>query len=190
MANKKISELTTNSSPSTSAKLVGVDNGETVQIPISALGSGGSGGIIDVDTLPTENIDTSAIYRVAEISKATIYDTGNITGDAIIVDELPETGSIEENYFLTTDQKLYGYIPADMAAGFGIPEGWLNQAELFGETIVVSSSVDEVIATAGRGVLLTKSSSLYCYCDGGFSKIITSKDFEFDETTGTLVLNL
>lgn len=35
MANKKISELTTNSSPSTSATLVGVDNGETVQIPIT-----------------------------------------------------------------------------------------------------------------------------------------------------------
>jgi hypothetical protein len=33
MANVKISELNTNSSPSTSATLVGVDNGETVKIP-------------------------------------------------------------------------------------------------------------------------------------------------------------
>lgn len=35
MANKKTSKLTVNPSPSTSATLVGVDNGETVQIPIN-----------------------------------------------------------------------------------------------------------------------------------------------------------
>lgn len=37
MANKKISELKVNSSPSTSTTLVGVDNGETVQIPIDVI---------------------------------------------------------------------------------------------------------------------------------------------------------
>lgn len=153
--------------------------------------SGGSsgGGIIDVAELPTENINKSAIYRVAEISKATVYASGNSSGDAIIVDELPEIGRDDCMYFLTTDQKLYGYASADMAAEWGIPEGWADQAELFGMPLVVSSSVDEVIA-ADLGVLLTKRDVLYCYCDGEFTKIITSKNFEFDETTGTLVLNL
>ncbi len=51
MANKKISELTVKSSPSTSATLVGVDNGETVQVPITAVVTTGNFPVADEDTI-------------------------------------------------------------------------------------------------------------------------------------------
>ena len=53
---KKTSELTTNSSPSTSATLVGVDNGETVQIPITAFVTKEENGCVHIRTKQGKDI--------------------------------------------------------------------------------------------------------------------------------------
>lgn len=53
---KKTSELTTNSSPSTSATLVGVDNGETVQIPITEFVTKDENGCVHIRTKQGKNV--------------------------------------------------------------------------------------------------------------------------------------
>lgn len=189
MANKKITELTL-ASPSSSASVVGEDGGVAKRFPVSSFGGGG--GIIDVDTLPTENIDASAIYRVKELVKAT-FEIPSIGASfpITIVDELPETGANQTMYFLTTDQKLHIYLTAEQATENGTTEGWHEYSEVTSMEYVVVESVAE-IPEGGMGVVLSYQDNLYYYSskDATYIKIITSDNFEFDETTGTLVLNL
>lgn len=64
---KKTSELTANSSPSTSATLVGVDNGETVQIPITEF----------VTKDENENI-SEVVAKKIRISNGNASDSSNI----------------------------------------------------------------------------------------------------------------
>lgn len=179
-------------SPDAESTVLGTKNGAVKRFKVSDLGgsSGGGGGIIDVDTLPTENIDASAIYRVKELAKATMeMPSYGISVPLTVVDDLPEQGEKDVVYFLTTDQKVYVCLTAEQATEVSTTEGWHEYGTIYGMECVVVGSVDE-IPEGGIGVLLTTTVNLYHYCNGKFSKIVTSDNFEFDETTGTLVLNL
>lgn len=83
----------------------GVDGFDRVVVAVA--GSDGTGGdiiVVDVDSLPTENVDSGKIYRVAEES-ARVYVNltangmvgymdelmGGMTMEYLVVDELPET---------------------------------------------------------------------------------------------------
>lgn len=266
---KKTSELTTNSSPSTSTTLVGVDNGETVQIPITEFvtkdenggvfiqtkrgentievcetedesfiaiqsnylqlngvgilrtyegkdgndgqvltkkdgrvtwgdipsGGGSGGGIIDVTELPTENIDTSAIYRVEEGVSATAYmgrqDVSSFL-PIIVVDELPSVGipSDMDNgitiYFLTTDQTLHCYFDAASAEMMDMPEGWSTFEDFTGETLTIVSSIDEIPEddTEGSYVLVNKKTSLYAYSNGALEQLVTKSELNSNTSSG------
>jgi hypothetical protein len=201
MANKKITELTL-ASPSSSASVVGEDGGVAKRFPVSSFGGGG--GIIDVTELPTENINANAIYRIAQAGSAAIYqaDNGSVSpmGDVIIISEFPQepidalsTEPLITAYYLTTDEVLYLYFSTEQSAGaLGASVGWNEFETLLGAALPVVSSVDEIPADAVMPylVLVKDKIELYHYCNGEFKKIITSDSFEFNATTGTLVLNL
>lgn len=108
---KKTSELPVNSSPSASTTLVGVDNGETVQIPISKFVTKDENGDIVVHHVTTEDgIDCEGTIMVKEgytvnffsedNSKRTSLrcdDSGKLTLDGktvATVDDIPSGGSI------------------------------------------------------------------------------------------------
>lgn len=96
-------------------------------------GSGGSSNIIEVDELPTENIDENAVYKV---NKPTDVDVYVITGtnipsnlfDAVaslgavptityyLVDNLPESPNVSD---FATFSTLHIYIYNDVAYGYG-----------------------------------------------------------------------
>lgn len=203
MANKKISELTTISSPSTSATLVGVDNGETVQIPVSALGGGASGGgIIDIENFPSSP-NTSAIYRKWQVIKAQMVAYGQIITDGTmeceVVDTLPETGNVCYTgtamyaYYQRADGEAYGYVEETLSASMGVPTGWYPAATLFAALSYDYKGIIDSVGNAGSEgyhVLVTKKPHLYCYHSNGTavekSAIITNNNYEFDEATGTL----
>lgn len=83
MANIKISELKEQSSPSTSAALVGIDNGVTVRIPMSAV-VGDASSVEVSDTTPTSATtyyplyatDTSGAQKVRANKDLYYYDSG------------------------------------------------------------------------------------------------------------------
>lgn len=216
MANKKITELTL-ASPSSSASVVGEDGGVAKRFPVSSFGGGG--GIIDVTELPTENINANAIYRVpGSYSKAesvALYaggDTPINLADEVpttinIVDVLPETGNPvegengQELYYQCKDECVYGYIDTNMASAIGLSVGWHLYSSLapmiFSDYTYYGTihSLDEATDANGIYCFATGYESgnpeaLYHYGSNGFTKIITASDFEFNATTGTLVLNL
>lgn len=285
MANIKTSELTIKDSPSTSATLVGVDNGETVQIPsnvfakpsdipslaeyakktdlfsksyndltdkptipsayshpsthpasmitdlatvatsgsyndltnkptipsieglattayvddkISSLPSGGGSSsssnskIIPVDALPTENIDTSAIYLVTEpeLVGAKLFlgsQDMSLMGDFTVelVDELPSNPRVVTDiefsytyvYWLTSDNSCSGYIDEEFASMTGVSSGWYPIDALlttFGYPYGgVIESIDEATNEEAFYVLTVKADKriLYHYKNGAFAKM-------------------
>ena len=167
-------------------------------------GSGGSsgGGIVTVDALPTEG-DASVIYRMEAVANAELYYHKSKweLSTVYVVDTLPETGEKargEKNYisvyYNPTDGSAKGYVDSELSTEMGVPVGWYDAATLF-QAIGFNyggdiSSLDEATDSGAFYILVTKTTNLYHYCDGEFSRIITSDNFEFDESTGTLVLNL
>lgn len=169
----KISELPVNSSPSTSATLAGVDNGETVQIPVSALG-GGSGGIIDVTELPTENINEDAFYRL--LTGTFVYNQfsqNNFT--CYCVETLPEVGEPATTdmttitaYYNVEDGMCYGYVDSALSSALGVPAGWYDVSMLLP---VAGYAYGGVVTTLEEAILedtfyLLLQYEIYSYKDG------------------------
>lgn len=94
---------------------------------------GGSSGVIEVDELPTENIDENAIYKVNKVTDIDVYvKTGtNLTSTLFqavaslgvtptityyLVDSLPESPNVSN---LVTFSALHIYIYNDVAYGYG-----------------------------------------------------------------------
>lgn len=132
-------------------------------------GSSSSGGsttaIIDVDTLPAENINGNAFYRVSEDAYTLINGQKNLapaSGNMVpviihIVDELPSEGDIFVDYPAT---RLVGYfnrknlttwvyfpdtdIGNTLANEFGASVGWNTSASISFDFVIVNSP-DEAI---------------------------------------------
>ena len=94
-------------------------------IPSSGGGSSSSTAIIDVEVLPTENINRNALYRVRE-KIALLNGSSNFFGTSVIVkkvETLPTVGEFTEDrvglYYQTSDNEVYVYYNA-----------WMTFAEL------------------------------------------------------------
>jgi hypothetical protein len=98
------------------------------------------GGILDVDTLPTDDINENAIYRV---KAGLIYYNNNgyyPQGTTYFVDDLPTTGepctldgnSINAIYYSRNESDCYGYVPSSIAPALGVPAGWYTVSMLLG----------------------------------------------------------
>lgn len=210
MANIKISELVVKDSPSTSATLVGVDNGETVQIPVSALGGSSSGGGASI-IYATEKPSTpqQAIYVITEdeVVKAEFTMAGAIFPPEMayceIVDVLPEVGSGAMDlttealytYYLTTDGGVYGYVDDSLSAAGGgeIPVGWYPAALLFGAIGAnyggVITSIDQITDESAMYTLATTQPKTRVYVpmqDGTFLELTSGIRTRFDEHSGNV----
>lgn len=112
---------------------------------IGTSGSGGSGSsvaIIDVNELPTVDINTKAIYRLT--SASFYYNT--VKADAndmycYVVDSLPSNGEQAYNpsgtpivvaYYNKADGSAYGYVTSALSSSMGVPVGWYPATTLFG----------------------------------------------------------
>lgn len=103
-------------------------------------GSAGNGGdaIIDVVELPTENINTQALYR--KITGDFYFDKLPQGATIYAVDGLPETGepctfdgqSFNVLYYNIQDKALHGYVPATIGAVLGVPAAWYEASMLAG----------------------------------------------------------
>ena len=119
---------------------------------------GGSGGsttaIIDVDTLPTENINANAFYRVSKLEHYTLVngeknDLGGISITIRTVDTLPSVGEpfVDDPisfsqaivYLQTSDSKAYMYIDEALSEATQIPSGWMEAENIFGDYTLVTS---------------------------------------------------
>lgn len=154
--------------------------------------SDSGGGIIDVDTLPTDIIDESAIYRLA--GDGNVYCTmagmvNELDGLPISiakVDTLPDSnkvyvtgdGSFYYLYFQKSDSKIYGYHPSfgwlDTA---GIASAFFGTSEYFGGYV---SSAEEVVDQEKLYIVIEKAYKLYHY-KNGWKELIS-----VDENSGVL----
>ena len=197
MANAKIktSELTIKDSPSTSATLVGVDNGETVQIPISAIGGGsssssGGGSIVYANELPsTMQPETLYVVTQPEIVGAGIYGYGqdlSVMGYIVeVVDVLPANPKVCTDinksfiyvYFLTSDNSGHAYIDDDLAGMTGFTSGWYSLGDVcmaFGVPYGgIVESMEEMTNEEALYVMPRKADikSLYHYKDNTVVKL-------------------
>jgi hypothetical protein len=215
MANKSILEYEI-TSPSNTSTVLGEKDGKVKRFNVSEFGgngssSGGGASIIDITEEPT-NPDTSVIYRTTVIKKLEMYaqdDDGTVRliENTIfeIVDTLPETGigaislttGDEHYYYQLSDGKIYGYANAGLSSYAGIPEGWYPIELIYGQfmnsSLTMIYSISDITST-GYYILPTTKYRLYYYIQNGDTiekkSIITSDNFEFDEETGTLVLEL
>ena len=105
-------------------RIVGTATNSGVSIP--------SESIIDVIELPTEDINSNAIYRLMTAQWICRRQTGEDAGVCYVVDALPEVGeSVTDTsmsyfigYYNTSDGIVYGYADETIAGAFGISSGW------------------------------------------------------------------
>lgn len=101
--------------------------------------SAGTGGIIDVVKLPTEDISESSFYRL--MTATVVHNQQDMTEYSFIcycVDGLPEVGLPATNtsmdilniYYNVQDGVASGYIDEMLSAGLSIPSGWYEISTL------------------------------------------------------------
>ena len=139
--------------------------------------------IIDVDALPTENINANAFYRV----KGGYYCLiNNIDGNEVVpnvnvldnlpatihtVGSLPETGDVYIDsldtpsrsvvYLLTSDLKVYAYFDETLSNALGLSIGWVELGTT-GMPYSVVNSVDEATET-GNYYFIPTEGGLFAY---------------------------
>ena len=143
-------------------------------------GGGASPAIVDVVELPTSSVNDGVFYRLVT---GTFYVNGKSYKIFIchVVNALPETGEPATDstmtnivaYYNTKDATLNGYLPAELAAAFGLPAGWYPAELLFQAAGVnyggVVTSVDD---TYIDGVLyLVLEYSVYQYKSGAWTPL-------------------
>lgn len=142
----------------------------------------GSNAIIDVDSLPSENINEKAFYRVTEFNVSTLfYGMVNMLDKPVtvhVVDTLPTAGESAVQgdlanpssyviYYQKSDNSCYSWAPAAL----GVPtDMWLPAENLLAMNGVsyggVITSAEEAIDTTTFYVLVKISTKLYHYKDG------------------------
>lgn len=153
------------------------------------IAEGSSGGIIDTEKLPTENINIQSFYRapIGKVVKAEIAVAGSLMpelGEVEVVDVLPSIGKPAINladetyyvYYLTSENALYVYITALLAIESGMSEGW-HKPEDLGVTAHVVDSVEEAI-TSDLYVVVTRQPQLFHYVKDKFERIASESDLE------------
>ena len=150
--------------------------------------------IVGVEALPTENINTNIFYQCnsgKKITKAQLVMFEN--NEAIvappeacfieIVDQLPEVGKMIINletqamyaYYLTTDDKVYGYCNnTDIAAELGFAIGWNNISVLMNPTVIYS--LDEATDPQITYLLLTKQPQLFYNTNDSYERLATESE--------------
>lgn len=133
---------------------------------IARKGEGGSTAIIDVDTLPTENINANAFYRVKTetlghymLTEEGINVMDGKPVEVITVETLPATGKplmvidyeaetvTATLYVRTSDSTVHFYIDETVSAMLEAPVGW-SDAGAIGFPYEIVSSPEEVSGTA------------------------------------------
>ena len=145
--------------------------------------------ITDAEELPTENINTQSFYRTptGKVIKAEIAVAGNLMpelGEVEVVDVLPSVGKSAIDltsetycvYYLTSENAVYGYIPALLSAELGVPEGWYKPEEL-GMTAYIVDSVEEAV-TEDLYVVVTRQPQLFHYFKDNFERIAVESYLE------------
>ena len=103
--------------------------------------NGGSVTIVDCATLPTENVNENAFYRLVS-GKFVLNQMEVATYVCQCVDVLPEVGELvmDESqmrmffYYNNADGLLYGYFNDTLATNIGVPgTGWYDVTMLFGD---------------------------------------------------------
>lgn len=134
--------------------------------------------IIDVDALPTNNIDTNVLYR---LFTATLIHNRHVVDNSTcyIVDTLPEVGEVATDdqqsfikaYYSLDNNTLYGYLDETLAYGFSqlagatLAAGWYPASNLLPMAGwpydgVITGIVDDPKDSKIRLLLETK---IYCY---------------------------
>lgn len=104
----------------------------------NAGGGGGGSAIVDVVSLPEDDINKNVIYRLVTAT----FVVGKTLLDEFVcecVNELPEVGEPATNftmdeihmYYSVADKLVSGYITAELSAGLGVPVGWYPADVLF-----------------------------------------------------------
>lgn len=125
--------------PIAEAKDITVDeNGTRLDAKLTELANnaGSGGGIIDVTELPTEGIDTTALYR--KPIGWLIYNNYINFADVYMVDTRPTTGeicttdgqSINAVYYEVSTGEMIGYVNATVGAALSVPAGWYTAQQL------------------------------------------------------------
>lgn len=149
--------------------------------------SGGSTtAIIDVDSLPTENINANAFYRV-KTSAYTLYngvkgEQGGVPTRVIVVDTLPEIGepyvnadfSEQTMYLQTSDLTIHAYIDETTSDAMGVPVGWLDMSDT-GRPYAVVSSEAEATETDTLYIVYN-AGGLFAYNGTEWAEYVTKAD--------------
>lgn len=167
----------TNTTLSSKADLV---NGKipVEQLPAD-LGEGilgvSSEAIIDVVSLPTENIKTNVFYRLVD---ADFIHYGVVSEGCFCrcVNGLPEIGEPCTNidmttiiaYYNTQDNSVYGYVDDMLSVVLGIPSGWYDMEMLLSAVDFVYGGVITDIEDISRQeeIYVLLKQHLYMYQDG------------------------
>lgn len=177
-------------------------------IPSGGSSSGGGASIIDITEEPS-NPDTNAIYRIQEVSGGTCYMASidmSAVCNIIVANGLPEVGEpavlgdMQYAYYNTQDGQVSAYVSQEVIEqGIGEMLGITEPCWVLAESVwgamwggVVNSATE--CTEEKLYVVVSKTPSLYFYYNNGTelvkSKIITSDNFKFDASTGTLVLDI
>lgn len=152
-------------------------------ISATPFNSSSSNGIIEVDTLPTENINTEAIYKLNAkdayfnlTSMGLVGFSGDLGMPLLFVDNLP-TENIDSSflYFLTTDNKIYMY-----EEGSFIDFETMMGVSFKGEITDISNATEE-------GYYLMPVVEYYTYGDDWFKLTMTKKDMVYHALTNTQI---
>ena len=113
---------------------------EKISIMSGGTGSGASAtsAIIDVTSLPTENINEGAFYRLLSAHLVyNQYDQGDYGDRCYYVDSLPSVGepvttNTKRNtvYYSVADNDVYGYVTSAIGSQAGVSEGWYTVSVL------------------------------------------------------------
>ena len=127
--------------------------------------------IIDVNELPTTDINEDAFYRL--LAPYGIYNGAVQGGTVYVVNTLPESGERCTNdgqtfavgYYNKADGAVYGYVDATLSAMLSVPAGWYPAENLFAVIDMPYGGVVDSVdgATAENTFYFVRDYSLYSY---------------------------
>lgn len=173
-----------------------------VDIParIRALSSGSSGGseVIEVDELPTENIDKNAIYKVKKkmtdayiftsFTDMTVSGIANITGCEIVKNK-PTSNIVESNVAATVPDMYLYYVESEndifVYANIGYGAMWFSTGLLMGQlnSILAGLSFKGELEYLNINQTVTSGTPNYSNVYGYYAVISSEKKYKYNGTT-------